>query len=128
MIRNGNYKWLNFNKIKPMMKQVFTEYYGEEHQAYLEKIIDSINYVPFHKFDYVNEYYKLHIMNFKDEIVNNFCKLAGLKKSKSLVDTIMPNDVDNLEDTPISMIMGIECRNSLYNNVSAVDYFVRCVL
>lgn len=119
MIKNGNYKWLNFDKIKPMMKQVFIEYYGDNYSDNISKIIDDITYLPMHKFDYVNEYYRAYIIKFKNEILNNFFEISKINKSDKIRKAMFPDNIECFDDAPINLIMGAECRDSVYNQIKA---------
>lgn len=72
MIKDGNYSWLDFEGFKPKLAEVFTEYYGKENSNTIDSRVNSIQYVPYHTFEYVNEYYKRYIMRYRDEILENF--------------------------------------------------------
>jgi len=101
MILNGNYSWLDFESLKPKLTDVYTEYYGEEHRDTVASRVSSIKYVPFHTFEYVNEYYKRYIMRYRDEILDNFFAVTKMKRNSTREDILIPSDADSLDESEL---------------------------
>ena len=78
MIKEGNYSWLDYEAFKPMFAETCTEYYGDEHSTTIDSRINSIKYIPYHTFEYVNEYYKRFILQYREEILANFFSVGLL--------------------------------------------------
>ena len=46
MIINGNYAYVDFDALKPVLIDIYTEYYGKQHKEYITRKINKINYKP----------------------------------------------------------------------------------
>ncbi len=101
MILNGNYQRVDFDSLKPQLVELFTKYYGEEHRDTVEKRVKSTVYVPYHTFDYVNEYYKRFILQYRDEILSNFFGVTKLKATAKRGEMLIPYEADTLDDSPL---------------------------
>lgn len=101
MIINGNYVRVDFEKMKPNLVETFTEYYGEEHRETVEERVNSIHYIPYHSFDFVNEYYKKYITLLRDQILDNFFEVTKIKRTVAREGLLLPEDATSLDDSPL---------------------------
>ena len=101
MIKEGNYSWLDYESFKPQLIDVFTEYYGNEHVNTIDSRVNSIKYVPYHTFEYVNEYYKRFIMRYRDDILNNFFAVTKMKRNPDRESVLLPADAESLDDSDL---------------------------
>lgn len=102
MIREGNYSWFDFDKeFKPRFAEVCTEYYGAENENTIGSRINSIQYVPYHTFEYVNEYYKRYIMQYREEILANFFAVTKMKRNPTRDEVLIPEGAESLDDSDI---------------------------
>lgn len=101
MIETGNYKWLDFEGEKSNLKEVFTAYYGEDYKETVEERIDSIKYVPYHTYGYVVEYYNKFLPCYRKEILDNFFKITGLKRTKQREEVLLPEKAKTMLDSYI---------------------------
>jgi hypothetical protein len=77
MIKNGNYYYVNFDEHKEKFIKVLTEYYGDEFEEIIRERMDTITYVPFHKFDAVSLYYGKQMDKYREEILDAFARISG---------------------------------------------------
>lgn len=101
MIINGNYVRVDYEKMKPNLIEAFTEYYGEEHRETVEERINSIHYIPYHSFDFVNEYYKKYITLLRDQILDNFFEVTKVKRTVAREELLLPEEATSLDESPL---------------------------
>lgn len=99
MIETGNYKWLDYEGEKANLKNVFTAYYGDEYKETIEERIDNVKYVPYHTYDYVVAYYNKFLTCYRKEILDNFFKITGLKRTKQREEVLLPNKAKTILDS-----------------------------
>jgi hypothetical protein len=93
MIVNGNYEFLDFDKIKPLLIDAFVSYYGEEFRDRISDVIDEINYHGYHSEEYVSvEYFKL-LQNHRKEIVDIVLKKFDLPYN-GVRENILLNNIE----------------------------------
>ncbi len=101
MIKEGNYSWLDYESFRPKLIDVFTEYYGDEHANTIDSRVNSIKYIPYHTFEYVNEYYKRFIMQYRDDILNNFFAVTKMKRNPDRESVLLPVDAKSLDESDL---------------------------
>lgn len=92
MIIDGNYSFLDFERIKPIMVDVFCRYYGDEFKKELQTKFDRVNYYGFHDYKDVVDYYNEYIEKYRDEIIYEFLKSHKLKADDKLIEELFPSD------------------------------------
>lgn len=96
MIVDGNYKFLDFEKVKPRLINIFCKFYGEEYRNEIKNKLDAVKYNGFHVFSEVVEYYNEYIQKFKKEIIEQFFIELGVTYDDHLVKELFPNEDDFL--------------------------------
>ena len=82
--KNGNYKFFNMKDISKNLIEVFIDVFGENNKHHIQKIINKTEVFPFHSFGYVNQKYLEKIKEYENEIIDEFCKLSGLKRTPEI--------------------------------------------
>ena len=108
MIVDGNYKFLDFEKVKPKLINVLTKFYGNEYRAEIKNKLDAVRYNGFHVYSEVVDYYNEYIQRFKNEIIERFFEEVNIEYSELLAHEVFPNDDDFLAN-----IISMACEGGL---------------
>lgn len=94
MIINGDYKFIDFDKLRGQFIEVFSEYYGEKYRDIITKTINDIEYHPYHTMDFVCDYYNEYMFTHSDELSSIFFEIIGVERTPELDKLIMPKSAD----------------------------------
>lgn len=92
MIIDGNYVFLDFEKIKPMAANAFCKFYGEEFREEIKTKFDNTIYIGFHDYKDVVDYYNEYLENFRDEIEYEFFKVLNIPYDDKISEMIFPKE------------------------------------
>jgi len=108
MIVDGNYKFLDFEKVKPKLINILTKFYGNEYRAEIKNKLDAVRYNGFHVYSEVVDYYNEYIQRFRNEIIERFFEEVNIEYSEQLAHEVFPNDDDFLTN-----IISMACEGGL---------------
>jgi len=92
MIVDGNYLFLDFEKVKPYLINAFCKFYGEEYREEIKVKFDNVQYNGYHDYKQVVDYYNEYLEKFKDEISYEFFKVIKTPYNSRIADIIFPKD------------------------------------
>ena len=79
MIKKGNYHYFNFDDHREKFVDIFTQYYGKQYEKTIRERLENFVYVPYMNFNYLNQYFNYYLSTFRNEIIEEYCKLSGRK-------------------------------------------------
>lgn len=91
MILDGNYLFLDFEKVKGKLINAFCKFYGEEHRQEITDKINSVQYIGFHTYREAIDYYNQYLEKFKDEIVFEFFKILKKPYNEKIANEVFFN-------------------------------------
>lgn len=99
MIVDGNYIFLDFEKVKQSFENVYAEYFGEEFRQEIKEKLDRVEYFGFHDYKEVVDYYNGHLEKYRDEVIDEFFKVLKIPYSEDLAKILFPDGKDIMLNT-----------------------------
>lgn len=95
MIKDGNYKYLDWNIYRPNLIEAFVKYYGQEYRERITSKINMTNIISVTSTDYVQDYYNEFMLSQECDVIDKFFEITNLPKTPEIIDIIRKNDMYN---------------------------------
>ena len=125
MIINGNYKFIDFESLKPKFINAFTKYYGEIYRKDITDRINKIKYFPYHSISFVSDYYNQFInVLHREELCGIFFESIGVDRTPELEDLIMTKNYDENPEIFMAVCGGYDVENCMALTREGREYIV----
>lgn len=98
MIVDGNYVFLDFEKVKPFIIDVFCKYYGYENEEEIKIKLDNITYHGWHDYRCLVDNYNIQLNKYRNEVIEEFYNQMGIENNDLITKIIFPEDKPIVEN------------------------------